>query len=97
MIMPFGKHKGREVADLPRTYLEWLLTKVELRPETRAAVESALARFRPQASVPSQNEHDRLRQRYDRLQRGVRKWVMKVRASGKAELADELLDEIEAA
>lgn len=29
MIMPFGKHRGREVNDLPKNYLQWLIDNVE--------------------------------------------------------------------
>ena len=25
-IMPYGKHKGKKLIDLPKDYLEWLLT-----------------------------------------------------------------------
>lgn len=27
--MPFGKHKGTELEDLPKEYIEWVLTNVE--------------------------------------------------------------------
>ena len=30
MRMPFGKHKGEQVNDLPLSYLEWLRDNVEL-------------------------------------------------------------------
>lgn len=35
--MPFGKHRGRRVADLPDQYLAWLRT-IELRPPLAEAV-----------------------------------------------------------
>jgi uncharacterized protein (DUF3820 family) len=31
MLMPFGKHKGRELEELPDGYLLWLAENVELR------------------------------------------------------------------
>jgi len=39
-LMPFGKHSGIPVADLPNGYLIWLTTEAEIRdPELREAVE----------------------------------------------------------
>lgn len=31
MKMPFGKHVGEEIAEIPETYLIWLWENVELR------------------------------------------------------------------
>jgi len=31
--MPFGRHKGRELAALPKDYLTWLAANVDLRPQ----------------------------------------------------------------
>ncbi len=28
MIMPFGRYKGEELENLPKDYIEWLLTNV---------------------------------------------------------------------
>jgi hypothetical protein len=39
--MPFGRHKGTPVKDLPGDYLKWLST-IELRDPLRAAVQAAL-------------------------------------------------------
>lgn len=36
--MPFGKHKGLPVAELPDDYLRWLWEDVELRDPLRSAV-----------------------------------------------------------
>jgi hypothetical protein len=41
--MPFGKYKGRRLADLPDDYLDWLLT-IDLRPFLRSAVAKEVAR-----------------------------------------------------
>jgi Putative quorum-sensing-regulated virulence factor len=38
MKMPFGRHRGVELEDLPDDYLEWLRV-IDLRPGLRAAVE----------------------------------------------------------
>lgn len=38
MQMPFGKHKGTDVQDIPESYLEWLLENVRLRSSLKAAV-----------------------------------------------------------
>lgn len=38
--MPFGKHKGEMVDDLPLDYIEWLLTNIDnLREELKAELE----------------------------------------------------------
>jgi hypothetical protein len=39
--MPFGKHRGLEIGEIPGSYLEWLLT-IDLRPHLRRAVEREL-------------------------------------------------------
>jgi hypothetical protein len=36
--MPFGKHKGVELADLPNDYLAWLIDLDDLREPLRSAV-----------------------------------------------------------
>ena len=41
-IMPFGKHKGEPVCELPVDYLSWLYENADLRGGLLAAVESAL-------------------------------------------------------
>ena len=38
--MPFGKHKGERLEDIPDDYLEWLLLKIDLRADTRMHVEA---------------------------------------------------------
>jgi len=43
MIFPFGKHKGKNVADVPKGYLRWLLQNVELREPLLTAVRRAKA------------------------------------------------------
>lgn len=42
MLMPFGKHKGKHVSTLPKSYLRWLRQNVELKGELAAAVDAAL-------------------------------------------------------
>lgn len=42
MLMPFGKYRGVEVADLPKSYLQWLWANVELRGPLEAEVARAL-------------------------------------------------------
>ena len=40
MVMPFGKHKGKPISDVPRQYLEWWLGQDDGRnPDLRVAVE----------------------------------------------------------
>lgn len=43
LLMPWGKHAGTPVADLPRSYLAWLVNNVD-NAEVRAAAEQALGR-----------------------------------------------------
>ncbi len=40
--MPFGKHKGKPVSEVPADYLDWMLTSQRLDAELRAAVEGRL-------------------------------------------------------
>ncbi len=39
--MPFGKHRGRPIEDIPTGYLKWLLT-IDLYDDLRDAVEEEL-------------------------------------------------------
>ena len=42
-IMPFGKHRGQRIADLPIPYVKWLLANVtDLRPNLAAALQQRL-------------------------------------------------------
>ncbi len=40
--MPFGKHKGDDVCDLPQDYLLWLVSNIDMRKELKEAVVEAL-------------------------------------------------------
>jgi uncharacterized protein (DUF3820 family) len=48
MIMPFGKHFGRDVESLPKAYLKWLSTR-PLYGQLKEAVEEAL---KPKIAMP---------------------------------------------
>jgi hypothetical protein len=48
--MPFGKHKGVPLAELPDDYLDWLASLDDLRPPLRAAVHREV-RKREQADL----------------------------------------------
>jgi len=37
-IMPFGKHKGRALSDIPEDYLVWVLDNCNLTPRLRTAI-----------------------------------------------------------
>ena len=41
-IMPFGKHRGKALNDVPLDYLDWLLDSQTLYPETRNAIKAYL-------------------------------------------------------
>lgn len=40
--MPFGKHKGTPIEDVPESYLRWLLNNCDLGPIIRRAIEKQL-------------------------------------------------------
>jgi hypothetical protein len=42
MEMPFGKHRGRPIEDIPTSYLKWLLT-ISILPDLQFAIESELS------------------------------------------------------
>lgn len=42
MTMPFGKHQGEDIADIPTGYLRWLRDNVDLFGELADAVEAEL-------------------------------------------------------
>ena len=42
--MPFGKHKGKRISEVPLDYLYWLLMKPGLEGGLRAAIEQRLCR-----------------------------------------------------
>ena len=50
--MPFGKHRGTSIKDIPADYLQWLHKTVELREPLRGAVKAALS----WKAVPVQKE-----------------------------------------
>jgi hypothetical protein len=42
MQMPWGKHKGRLIQEVPDSYLRWMLLKCDLSPRLRQAVQQEL-------------------------------------------------------
>jgi len=44
--MPFGKHKGLPLTELPDDYLDWLLQNVEMRPPLQHAIHTEVERRR---------------------------------------------------
>lgn len=40
--MPWGRHAGQLLVDMPRSYLQWLLSDASCEPNLRASVEKAL-------------------------------------------------------
>ena len=40
--MPFGKHKGEKLRDLPITYVRWLVDKADIEPDLREALAARL-------------------------------------------------------
>jgi hypothetical protein len=44
--MPFGRHRGEPLEDVPSDYLDWLLRVCTLQPPLRRAVQDEVARRR---------------------------------------------------
>lgn len=42
VVMPFGKHKGKKLKDVPESYLKWMLENVNLKPLLKSAVQTHL-------------------------------------------------------
>lgn len=40
-ILPFGKHKGQKLSEVPVRYLDWMLS-IDLSPQLRADIEAYL-------------------------------------------------------
>ena len=54
MRMPFGKHVGKELDDIPDAYLLWILDNIEELSETlREAIEERLGLIQPEAGAIS--------------------------------------------
>lgn len=42
-VMPFGKHRGTPIKDVPKSYLQWILANVEtIEPALKAKIEARL-------------------------------------------------------
>ena len=51
VTMPFGKHRGTAVADLPADYLEWLATCEIRNTDLRAAVDAEIRTRKTQTTA----------------------------------------------
>ena len=69
--MPFGKHKGWDLSEIPSDYLELLLEEVDLRPQLRRNVLDELDR-RAVTERPDDKNIDEM----------VNAWVRKWRCAG---------------
>jgi hypothetical protein len=59
--LPFGKHKGRPLAEVPASYLSWLLAEVKLSSGLRCAVAAELTRRGPYSPPPLATRNVRYR------------------------------------
>ena len=73
--MPFGKHKGLELCDVPDNYLDWLLS-IDLRPRLRRQVESEVQarRFSGRSVDEPEDEPDEEEESSSDLQGLIRAW-----------------------
>jgi len=39
-IMPFGKHKGKEIEEIPDSYLEWFVGEKDIREKNKTLCEN---------------------------------------------------------
>jgi hypothetical protein len=66
--MPFGKHKGKRLREVPRDYLEWLRAADGIAPELRDAIEVRLqedaAIFAAQTNRRPNNTHNSRRNQF---------------------------------
>lgn len=65
--MPFGKHRGCEVADLPKAYLDWLYRNVELREPLQSEVILALFGFSYFSEMPMTIDQGKIKRVYREL------------------------------
>lgn len=42
VVMPFGKHKGEEIGEIPTSYLDWLIGQDWLKADLRECIEDHL-------------------------------------------------------
>ena len=68
MRMPFGKHRGFLIEDIPESYLKWLWSNVPLEEPLRSAVATALEHV---GKLPDVIRPDIVRDIYRRLSK---KW-----------------------
>lgn len=61
--MPFGKHRGRLLSDLPADYLAWLAS-IDLKPFLRAAVRDELSRRGHRWHRGGDDDPEDIRERY---------------------------------
>jgi hypothetical protein len=43
MIMPFGKHKGKDIRTIPPRYLEWVWNNCKLHGSLKKAIDAVLS------------------------------------------------------
>ncbi len=60
LTMPYGKHRGKDIASVPQDYLQWFLGNCKARHEVMAAITEVLnpQSFTVNAPVPVQELSD---------------------------------------
>lgn len=65
--MPFGKHKGRDLSDVPDDYLDWLFFDIELREPLKSAVHREITKRDGLNYTPAAPDAGRIKQIYRTL------------------------------
>jgi uncharacterized protein (DUF3820 family) len=67
MLMPFGKHKGKDMNDLPIKYVKWLAENADLYGELQAAVYQRLGLAIPQRKSMYERLDEVVNETHERL------------------------------
>lgn len=61
MQMPFGKHQGEEIEEIPKKYLQWVANNLDLYGDLRVAIFDELVGKNGEKWPDGPDSNDRLR------------------------------------